>query len=78
MNNAYKCKTCVETKIVKKPYQSVNKTSQILRLIYSDICELNYMLTRGENRYYITFIDNHSRYTYDFLIKHKHETFDIY
>lgn len=64
VNNAYKCKTCVESKMVKKLYQSVKRTSQILELIHSDTCKLNCMLTRDENRYFITFIDDHSRYTY--------------
>lgn len=63
MNNAYKCKTCVEFKMIKKPYQSVNKISYILELIHLDICELH-MLTIGENRYFITFIDYYYMHTY--------------
>jgi Fe2+ transport system protein FeoA len=76
--DAYKCKTCIESKMIKKPYQRVNRTSNILELIHTDICELNGMLTRGGNRYFITFIDDYSRYTYVYLIKHKHEAFDMF
>ena len=34
------------------------------------------MLTRGGKRYFITFIDDYSRFTYVFLIKTKDEAFE--
>ena len=34
------------------------------------------MLTCGEKRYFITFIDNFSKYCYVYLINHKSELFD--
>ena len=42
-----KCETCVESKMVKKPFSSVKRDSKILDLIHSDICEFNGMLTLG-------------------------------
>ena len=33
-------------------------------------------MTRGGNRYFATFIDDYSRYTYVYLMKHKDEVFD--
>ena len=36
------------------------------------------MLTRGGNRYFITFIDDCSRYTYIYLLKHKDEAFHVF
>ena len=38
--------------------------------------KLNGNLTRGGNRYFATFIDDYSRYTYVYLMKHKDEVFD--
>lgn len=48
-NDVFKCKTCVESNMTKKPCQSVNMTSIILDLIHTNTCELNGMLTSGEN-----------------------------
>ena len=36
------------------------------------------MLTRGGNRYFITFIDDCPRYTYVYLLKHKDEAFHAF
>ena len=44
-------------------------------IVHSDICEFNGMLTRGGNRYFITFVDDYSRFTYVYLLKHKDEIF---
>jgi len=33
------------------------------------------MLTRGEKRYFITFINNYSRFTYVYLLRTKDEAF---
>ncbi|RVW29768.1 Retrovirus-related Pol polyprotein from transposon TNT 1-94 [Vitis vinifera] len=45
-----KCKICVKSKMIKKPFHSVEGSSNLLDLIHSDLCELNDMLTRGGNR----------------------------
>jgi hypothetical protein len=44
--------------------------------VHSNICELNGILTRGGNRYFITFIDDCSRYTYVYLMRSKDEAFN--
>lgn len=36
------------------------------------------MLTRWDDRYYITFINDCSRYIYVYLLKHKEEGFNIF
>ena len=36
------------------------------------------MLTRGGNRYFLTFINDCSRFTYVFLLKNKSETFNAF
>ncbi|KAL7582589.1 uncharacterized protein LOC128128996 [Lactuca sativa] len=42
-----KCETSVKSKFTKKPFPSVKRTTSLLELIHSDICELNGILTRG-------------------------------
>ena len=73
-----KCEIYIESKIRKKPFPSTNRNSQLLELIHSDVCELNDILTRGGKRYFITFIDDFSRYTYVYLMRNKDEAFDMF
>ena len=78
INDFQKCELCVKSKIIKKSFKSVDRNTNLLNLIHSDICELNGMLTRCENRYFITFIDDYSRYTYVYLLKHKDEALAVF
>jgi arginyl-tRNA--protein-N-Asp/Glu arginylyltransferase len=77
-DNSEKCEICIQAKMTKKPFPTVHRNSQILQIIHSDICELNGILTRGGKRYFITFIDDFSRYTYVYLMKNKDEAFDMF
>ena len=36
-----KCKTCMLTKITKKPFQDVKRETTVLELIHSDLCDLH-------------------------------------
>ena len=40
------------------------------------VCDSNDVLTRGGKRYFITFIDDFSKYCYVYLVNHKSELFD--
>lgn len=62
----------------RKPFPKVDRETEILELVHSDICELNGQLTRGGNRYFITFIDDSSRYTYVYLLKSKDQAFETF
>jgi hypothetical protein len=43
----------------------------LLELIYSGICEINGVLIEGGQRYFMTIIDDASRYCYVYLLKTK-------
>ena len=77
-NKSEKYEICIQAKMVKKPFSMNERNTEILELIHSDICELNGQLTRGGNRYFITFIDDHSRFTYVYLMKTKDQAFDMF
>ena len=77
-DNFGKCETCLQAKMTKKPFPKNERTSKLLEIIHSDICELNGHLTRGGNRYFITFIDDHSRFTYVYLLRTKDQAFDMF
>lgn len=76
-NHTAKCLTCSKCKSTKKPFKTVERTSTLLQLIHTDICEMNYLSCHGK-RYFITFIDDYSRYTYVFPLKTKDETFETF
>ena len=74
-----RCETCIESKITKRSFPRVERNnSKLLDLVHSDICELNGVITRGGKRYFITFIDDYSRYTYVYLIRTKDEAFEMF
>ena len=49
-----------------------------LKLIHSDLCEMNGLLTKGEKRYFITLIDDASRFCYVYLLQTKNEALDYF
>lgn len=75
MKKIDECEICIQAKMTKKPFHSVERNTQLLHLVHSYICELKGHLTRGGERYFVTFIDDCSRLTYIYLIKTKDEVF---
>ena len=57
------------------PHKSVVRNTKLLELIHSDLGEFEGILTRGGNRYIITFIDDFSKYTTISLLKNKSDAF---
>ena len=62
-NNHEKCEIYVQAKLTKKPFFTIERNTQLLDLIHFDICEYNGVLTRAGKKYFITFIDDCSRFT---------------
>ncbi|GJR39633.1 zinc finger, CCHC-type containing protein [Tanacetum coccineum] len=56
-----KCKTCMLTKITKKPFQNIKHKTKVLELVQSDLCDLHATLSLGNKKYFMTFIDDASR-----------------
>jgi transposase InsO family protein len=74
-----KCQSCVQSKQPQKPHKAVeNRHLTLLELIHSDICEMNGVLTEGEQRYFMTMIDDASRYYYVYLLKTKDEALNCF
>ncbi|GJX67874.1 zinc finger, CCHC-type containing protein [Tanacetum coccineum] len=45
-----KCKTCMLNKITKKPFQNVKCETEVLELIYSDLCDLHATPSLGNKK----------------------------
>jgi len=63
---------CSNPVLIIKLISKVEINTNLLELVHSNICELNDVLTRGGKRYFIIFIDDYSKYTYVYLMKHKY------
>ena len=72
----YKCETCVEAKLTRLSFQSVERHTEPLDLIHNDICDLKLVQTRGGNKYFITFVDDSIKYHYVHLLKSKDEAIE--
>ena len=69
-----KCPICVESKFHKKPFKPVEyRTTDLLELIHSDLADFRTTTSRGGKNYYVSFVDDYSRFTKIYLIKTKDE-----
>jgi transposase InsO family protein len=69
-----KCHVCGESKQTHKPHKAAEARNLApLELIYSDLCEMNGVLTKGGKKYFIILIDDCTRYCYIYLLKSKDE-----
>ncbi|GKC29439.1 retrotransposon protein, putative, ty1-copia subclass [Tanacetum coccineum] len=74
-----KCVSCLSGKMTRKPFPHRTKRATDLNgLIHSDVCgPLRHVLRQGAS-YFITFMDDYSRYGYVYLLKHNHEVFETF
>ena len=52
------------------------RAKEVLDLVHTDLCGPMSTSARGGYEYFITFIDDYSRYGYIYLMRHKSEVFD--
>ncbi|KAI3777237.1 hypothetical protein L1987_47035 [Smallanthus sonchifolius] len=71
------CDSCLAGKLTKDPFTHVGERAKdLLGLIHTDVCGPFKTMSRNHERYFVSFIDDYSRYAYVYLMKHKHETFE--
>jgi hypothetical protein len=64
----------MQSKQPRKPHKAAEARNLApLDLIHSDLCETNGILTKGGKRYFITFIDDSTRFCYVYLLESKYE-----
>ena len=78
LENNGKCEVCVESKTTKKSCKHVEKGSELLSLIHSDLGDLKNTMIRDSKRFYITFVDDYSRYTRVYILRNKDEVMDAF
>ena len=63
-------------KMTKTPFsETMEWANDLLEIIHTDVCGPMIVEARGGYRYFLTFIDDLSRYGYIYLMKHKSEKF---
>ncbi|KAI3710140.1 hypothetical protein L2E82_39914 [Cichorium intybus] len=73
------CESCLHGKMTKAPFSGTNERAKdLLGIIHTDVCGPFKPMTRYGERYFITFTDDFSRFGYVYLIKHKHEAFEMF
>ena len=73
-----KCQICATSKLTRKTCGSVTRETKLLELIHSDLGDLKQNMTRGGKKFYVTFIDDYSRFTRVYLLRNKDEAFDMF
>ncbi|KAL0560635.1 hypothetical protein IC582_001044 [Cucumis melo] len=74
-----KCSVCIESKFHKKPFKPVEyRTTELLELIHSDLADFRTTASRGGKNYYVSFVDDYSRFTKIYLIKTKNEVVSMF
>jgi hypothetical protein len=74
-----KCQVCVQAKQPRKSHKTAEARDLApLELIHSDLCEMNGELTKGGKKYFMTLIDDSTRYCYVYLLKSKDEALNYF
>ena len=73
-----KCEVCVKSKMVKKLFKAKLEitSSNCLDVIHSDLCGPTKNFTPSGGRYFLTFVDDFSRFCRVFILKNKGEVLE--
>ena len=72
------CEPCLVGKACRKPFGRTNRVAQPIELVHSDICGPMNKKARHGASYFLTLIDDYSRYSYVYLLSHRHEALDCF
>ena len=70
------CLNCIEGKQTNKSKKSAKRCTNLLEIIRTNICCLD--MDANSLKYFITFIDDYSRYIYLYLLRSKDEALDAF
>ncbi|XP_022862761.1 uncharacterized protein LOC111382947 [Olea europaea var. sylvestris] len=72
------CIECIKGKQTKTRRLGSKRTSDVLELIHTNICGPSPTASWNSQQYFISFIDDYSRYGYLYLIHEKSESLDVF
>lgn len=79
ITTSLECTVCARCKITRKPFKSSNNREKtILGLVHSDICGPMNTESLGGAKYFVTFIDDHTRYTEVAMLRNKSDVLEAF
>ena len=73
------CESCLEGKMTKRQfYAKGQRAKELLELVHTDVCGPINIQARGGYEYFVTFVDDYSRFGYVYLMHRKSDTFDFF
>lgn len=71
------CEECIKGKMSRTPFpqESLNKSEKVMDLIHTDLCGPMQTETPSKKKYFLTMIDDFSRYTVVYLLNNKSEVY---
>lgn len=72
------CVECIKGKYTKVKKKGASMATELLECIHSDIWGPYSISTINGHKYFISFIDDFSRYSYVYLIREKSEALDVF
>ena len=72
------CTNCIKGKQTNTRRFGANRATDVLQLIHTDICGLFPTVSWNDQKYFITFIDDFSRYGYLYLIHEKSQSLEVF
>ena len=77
--NCSKCDVCVEAKFAAKLFKSITtRKTELLELVHTDLADFKNTMSKGRNKWCMTFVDDYSKYTKVYLLKSKDEAEEMF
>ena len=73
-----RCESCLGGKATIKPFSEAIRVSSPSELIHSYICGPMNVISRHGAMYFITLINDYSRYGYVYLLSYRYEALDVF
>ena len=73
-----KFQICATSKLIKKTRGPASRETKLLELVHYDLGDLKQTMTRGGEKFYVTFIDYFPRFSKVYLLRNKDEAFDTF
>ena len=75
----FKCDACILAKSHRVSYHlSSNKSDTLFALVHSDVLGPSPISTSFNIRWFVTFVDDCTRMTWVYMMRHKHDVFSIF
>ena len=72
------CEPCLAGKACRKPFGKAPRATHPLELVHSDLCGPMNVKACHDASYFLSFIDDYSRFSYVYLIFHHFEALDCF